>query len=431
MAKRDYRPTTQTRRQRALSRKEQEQQRWLYIGLGVLIAVIVIILGFGLYQTYVMEPNEPVATVDNKDITTRDYQNRVKYERFMLDQAISQIQAQQQSLLQSGDQQLADLFLQQYQQQLAQYQQQRGLVDVNTLDILIEDELIAEEATRRGITVTDEEVTEEINRFIARQLGGLTQAAASETEVARIDATSTAALWTPTPTFTPSPTLTTTEEITPTATPMDTPTPAPTPTLNVVGDTALADQRATWLEILADQVGINEAEYREIVRVVLLREKLQEVVGDEAPQVAEQAHARHILVETEEEANDVIARLEAGEDFADLAAELSQDPGSAQDGGDLGFVPRGYFLPEFDEYVFTGSIGQISEPVQTQAGWHVIEVLAREERELSPNDYYYSQQQAWRDWLEEARLNADIQDFWTPDKVPDDPALSGGVQVPQ
>jgi len=430
MAKRDYRPPTQTRRQRALSRKEQEQQRRVYIGLAVLIAVVLIILGIGLYQTYVLEPNEPIATVNNKDITTRDYQNRVKYERFMLDQVIYQTEAQRQSLLQSGDQQLADLFIGQYEQQLAQYQQQRNLVDVNTLDLLIEDELIAEEAAKRANTVTDEEVTEQISQFVARQLGGLTQAAASETEVARIDATSTAVLWTPTPTFTPSPTLTTTEEITPTATPADTPTPAPTPTLNIVGGTELASQLTTWLEILADQVGINETEYREIVRAVLLRQKLQEVIGNEAPHVTEQTHARHILVETEEEANDVIARLKAGEDFADLAAELSQDPGSAANGGDLGFVPRGRFVPEFDEVVFTLPVGQVSDPVQTQFGWHIIEVLEREERELSPSDYAYSQQQAWQDWLDEIRLGADVEDFWTPEKVPEDPGLSG-VQVPQ
>jgi len=430
MAKRDYRPPTQTRRQQALSRKEKEQQRWLYIGLGALIAVILIVLGIGLYQTYVLEPNQPIATVNNKDITTRDYQNRVKYERFMLDQAIYQIEAQRQSLLQSEDQQLAEYFVGQYDQQLAQYQQQRNLVDVNTLDLLIEDELIAEEAAKRGITVTDEEVTEQVNRFVARQLGGLTQAAATETETARVEATSTAAMWTPTPTFTPSPTLTTTGEITATATPVDTPTPAPTPTLNVVGGTELGNQLTAWLQVLADQVGIDEAEYREIVRANLLRGKVREVISEEVPHTAEQAHARHILVETEEEAKDVIARLEAGEDFADLAAELSQDSGSAANGGDLGFVPRGRFVPEFDEVVFSLPVGQVSDPVQTQFGWHIIEVLEREERELSPSDYYYAQQQGWQDWLDETRLNADVEDFWTPEKVPEDSG-SSGVQVPQ
>jgi peptidyl-prolyl cis-trans isomerase C len=167
-----------------------------------------------------------------------------------------------------------------------------------------------------------------------------------------------------------------------------------------------------------------------MVRAVLLREKMQEVVSEETPLTAEQTHARHILVETEEEANDVIARLQAGEDFADLAAELSQDPGSGADGGDLGFVPRGRFVPEFDEIVFTSPVGQVSDPVQTQFGWHIIEVLEREERELTPGDYYYAQQQAWQDWLDEARLNADVEDFWSPEKAPEDSGFGGG-QVPQ
>jgi peptidyl-prolyl cis-trans isomerase C len=224
--------------------------------------------------------------------------------------------------------------------------------------------------------------------------------------------------------------LTTTEEITPTATPADTPVPAPTPTLNVVGGTELENQRTTWLEILADQVGIDEAQYREITRSVLLRQKLQEAVSEETPLTAEQTRARHILVETEEEANAVMARLQTGEDFADLAVELSQDPGSGAEGGDLGFVPRGRFVPEFDEIVFTAPVGEVNDPVQTQFGWHIIEVLEREERELSPSDYFYSQQQAWQDWLNETRLSANIEDFWSPEKVPDESGF-GGVPGPQ
>lgn len=429
MSKRDPQIRKLTRKQVAMSRKEQEQQRRFYLGLGILGLVIILVLGFGLFQTYVLEPNEPVATVNGTDITTRQYQNRVKYERFMLDQAIYQTQAQRESLVQSGDQQLAELLVGQYDRQLSQYQQQRNLVDVNVLDLLIEDELIAEEAARRGITVTDEEVTEQVNQFLARQAGGLTQAAASETEVARIDVTSTAAMWTPTPTFTPSPTLTSTGEITPTATPAEPLPPAPTPTLNIIGPSELETQKTNWLNTLADQVGINETEYREIVRDILLRQKVQEAIGDETPRQAEQSRARHILVETEEEAGEVLNRLEGGEDFADLAAELSLDTGSASQGGDLGFVPRGRFVEPVEEAIFNLPIGEVDK-VETQYGWHVIEVLEREERELSPADYSFMQQQAFNEWLEEARLNADIEDFWAPEKVPEDTGF-GGLPVPQ
>lgn len=432
MAKRDIQPRRgPTRKQIALSRKEQQQLRWIYIGLAVLGVLVVVVLGVGLWQTYVLEPQAPIATVDGVEITTRDYQTRVKYERYMLDLALQQVAVQRQQLLQS-DPQLAELLVGQYDQQAQQLQEQRYLVDQDTLDLMIEDKLIEAEAARRGIVVSEEEIDETINQLIARQLGGLTQAAASETVTARVEASATAALWTPTPTFTPSPTLTPTAEITqPTATPMNTPTPAPTPTLYVVDSSSLGTQYTAWLEALAENAGIDEATYRQIVRTFILRDKLQEVLGAEVPEVAEQAHARHILVETEEEAQEVITRLQAGEDFADLAEELSKDTGSSMSGGDLGFVPQGRFVAPIDEAVFTLPVGQISDPIESEFGWHVIEVLEREERELSPADYQLSQRLAYNDWLEKARSQAIIEDFWTVDKVPEDPLYEQQSQIPQ
>ena len=105
MAKRETQPTrSPTRKQLARSRKEREQLRLIYIGLGIVVVLVVIVLGIGLYRTFVLEPNTPVATVDGVDITTREYQTRVRYERFMLDQAIQLIAAQRQQLIQSDPQ---------------------------------------------------------------------------------------------------------------------------------------------------------------------------------------------------------------------------------------------------------------------------------------------------------------------------------------
>ncbi|MCP4607908.1 MAG: hypothetical protein GY845_04240, partial [Planctomycetes bacterium] len=100
--------------------------------------------------------------------------------------------------------------------------------------------------------------------------------------------------------------------------------------------------------------------------------------------------------------------------------ELSTDPGSAAMGGDLGFVPQGRFVEPVDEAIFSLPIGQISEPIQSDFGWHVLEVLERGVSELSPTDYRQSQSLALSDWLSEARVEADIQDFWTPDSAPED-----------
>ncbi|MBB5173240.1 peptidylprolyl isomerase [Texcoconibacillus texcoconensis] len=93
-------------------------------------------------------------------------------------------------------------------------------------------------------------------------------------------------------------------------------------------------------------------------------------------EAGEEVQARHILVNDEEEANDLYERLQDGEDFAELAQEYSQD-GSAEEGGDLGSFRRGEMVPSFEETAFHLDEGEISEPVESQFGYHIIEVTDR------------------------------------------------------
>ncbi|HEY3248302.1 MAG TPA: peptidylprolyl isomerase [bacterium] len=90
---------------------------------------------------------------------------------------------------------------------------------------------------------------------------------------------------------------------------------------------------------------------------------------------AEQVHARHILVESEPEARLILARLERGDKFEDLAKQYSKDTGSKASGGDLGFVGRGTLVPEFEKVAFSLKPGQTSGIVKTQYGFHIIQVL--------------------------------------------------------
>lgn len=90
------------------------------------------------------------------------------------------------------------------------------------------------------------------------------------------------------------------------------------------------------------------------------------------------AAARHILVETEEFANELKQQIENGADFAQLAAEHSQCPSGAS-GGDLGEFDQGRMVPEFDQVVFSASIGEVHGPVGTQFGYHLIEITSRTE----------------------------------------------------
>jgi peptidyl-prolyl cis-trans isomerase C len=94
----------------------------------------------------------------------------------------------------------------------------------------------------------------------------------------------------------------------------------------------------------------------------------------------EEVRARHILVESEDEAKAVADQLKGGADFAALAKEKSKDPGSAEEGGDLGYFVKGRMVPEFAEVAFKMYPGQVSNPVKTQFGWHVIKVEDRRAR---------------------------------------------------
>jgi peptidyl-prolyl cis-trans isomerase C len=99
----------------------------------------------------------------------------------------------------------------------------------------------------------------------------------------------------------------------------------------------------------------------------------------------QEVRARHILVKTEDEAKAIIAELKNGADFAELAKQKSTDPGAAE-GGDLGYFPKDEMVPEFADAAFKLEKGQISEPVHTRFGWHVIKVEDKRERQVPAFD---------------------------------------------
>ncbi|HUH86438.1 MAG TPA: peptidylprolyl isomerase [Pusillimonas sp.] len=91
-----------------------------------------------------------------------------------------------------------------------------------------------------------------------------------------------------------------------------------------------------------------------------------------------QASARHILVSTEEKANELKAAIAGGADFAQVAKENSSCP-SSRDGGNLGSFGRGQMVPEFDQVVFSAPVGEVQGPVKTQFGYHLVEVTERQD----------------------------------------------------
>jgi len=91
-----------------------------------------------------------------------------------------------------------------------------------------------------------------------------------------------------------------------------------------------------------------------------------------------QASARHILVSTEAQCNELKANIENGADFAEVARQYSSCP-SRNDGGNLGTFGRGMMVPEFDQVVFSAPVGAVQGPVKTQFGYHLVEVTARQD----------------------------------------------------
>ena len=133
-------------------------------------------------------------------------------------------------------------------------------------------------------------------------------------------------------------------------------------------------------------------------------------------------HARHILLATEDEAKAALKRVKGGEDFAKVAAELSKDP--AGEGGDLGWFTKDRMVPEFAEAAFKLDAGQISDPVKTQFGWHIIKVEEKRVKTFPPFEELKDQagrfvaQKAQSDLITKLRADAKVERFDTAPAAP-------------
>lgn len=147
-----------------------------------------------------------------------------------------------------------------------------------------------------------------------------------------------------------------------------------------MGDTPLFKQRLAYLEDRALRRAYFADSIANTVNEAAVRADYDKFVADFKP--AEERRASHILVKTEEEAKAIKAELDGGADFAAVAKEKSIDPGAAN-GGDLGFFGKGMMVGPFETAAFAlTDIGQVSEPVQSQFGWHIIKL--EEKRESAP-----------------------------------------------
>jgi peptidyl-prolyl cis-trans isomerase C len=164
------------------------------------------------------------------------------------------------------------------------------------------------------------------------------------------------------------------------------------------------------------------------------RKAYDEAAKAEPPQ--EEIHARHILLPTEDEAKKALARIRAGEDFAKVATEVSKDPSG--NGGDLGWFTKDRMVPEFSEAAFKLKKGEISEPVKTQFGWHIIQVEDTRMKTFPPFEQVkdqaarYVSQKAESDAIAQLHNAAKIELFDADGKPlpPEAPALDPSKAAP-
>ncbi len=425
MPKAGKRAPLENRKLQVRHEHEARQLRRLYLGLGGVLALILLIAGIGVLSENVLKLNNPIAIVNGKTISVRDYQTRLRYDASDL---MAQLQQATLNLQQVQSDPTLSFLVASMQQQQQQIASQLTVLPSSDLEQLIEDEIVRQEAARRNLTVGADEVENELEKFLGYQ-----RATPTPTAGPSPTATSTA---TPTkvPTVTPSPTGTitpTTPTVTPTLGPTD--TPEPTPTLMTYQ--AYTDARKKYFDDFTKRTSVGEADVRKFVEVYLLRRKLMQVFADQTPKTEEQVQARHILVKTYDEAVQVVERLKKGEDFVKLALELSQDNGSKEEGGDLGWFPRGQMIKEFEDAAFALSVNQISQPITTSFGVHIIQALGHEQnRPLTESALQQKQTQVFTDWLQKTLLdsNTKIERFYKDEYVPADIRKMLGTQpIPQ
>lgn len=414
--------------------RERRQTRIIQISAILVVAAVVLILGYGYLDINVLQKLQPVAEVNGEKITTKEFQARVQIQRGqMINQYMQYLQYQQ-------------LFGMDVNAQLEQIKTSLDIpttIGQQVMDAMIEEALIRQEAERRGISVSAEEVEAFRQEQFRYFPNGTLTPTITPTPVEVVYPTLSAEQMklvtvTPIPTLGPtatplpisSPVGTATLDLSATPTVESTPAPTSTP-LPTATPYTLEGYQSQYATAMAGfmETGLTQAQYEQLFELELLRQKLFEAVTADTPREEEQVWARHILVADEESAKAVLERLNKGEDFAKIAQEVSQDPGSASVGGDLGWFGKGKMVAEFEKVAFALEAGQVSEPVQSSFGWHIIQLIGRTTLPLTADGYAQARETAFNDFLAKLREEAEvtIHDYWT-ERVPTTPNLETALQ---
>jgi parvulin-like peptidyl-prolyl isomerase len=421
MDKRSSTPKVVTKKHIARLEREQRQIR-LIRGMAIGgIVVVVALLVYGYLNMNVFSKQQAVALVNGAKITIGQFQERVRLERVGLYNQLNQYQYFQQAFGMDTTQQ---------QQDITTTLNSTDTMGDRVLNTMIDEVLIRQKAKERGITVSSADVDKFIQNAYGFNSGGTPTPTVTPTEFAYPTLSAKQlTMYPPTLTPTVAPTSTPDPSVTATATVPAVASPTPVPALPTASPTpyTLEGFQGQFKKTVDEfkGYGISEETLRSVYELQVLRTKLMEDQEKDFQATETQVLARHILVDTEAESKVVENLLKDGADFATLARKYSKDTGSGQNGGELGWAPASNYVTEFADAVSTLEIGAISEPVKTQFGYHIIQVIAREELPLSADQLAQKKQTAFDEWLKSIHDSSDItiKDVWKT-SVPTEPVLS-------
>ncbi|MCX6054835.1 MAG: peptidylprolyl isomerase [Chloroflexi bacterium] len=436
-----------TKKHMARMEKEHRQRNFLLIGIIVLLVIVVGLVIYGVLDNTLFKPGKTVAKINSTRITVEQFEKRVKYERYSLTNQFMNYAASQYAMFFQSQ-------LVQVQNQLDDYLQ----FGSDTLDKMINEEAIAQKAKELGLTVSEEEIDKELQENFGYYANGTPTPVATEIyrPTSTFSPTQLAIITlTPTPTDLPTATLepaTATEVVTnttqisgtveptkaPTATqvpPTSTPTVIPTsteilPTPTEYTKSGYEGQYATMVSDASLATNFNDLDFRNYVRNILLSGKLYDYVTKDVLPEQEMVWARHILVNTEDEAKLVLTKLNQGEDWAALALQYSQDTSNNSTGGDLGWFSKGQMVTEFETAAFALKIGEISQPVKTSFGYHIIQALGHETRQLTSSELTTSKSSLYQKFVDDFKSGYSINknDIWA-SVVPNTPSIPAEYRI--
>ncbi len=410
-----------TRKHLARAQRDRILSRWILGGTIVVGVAVVGLVAFAFFGVGFIEERQPIVTVNNEVVTIRDFKARVRLIQLSM---INQYQYAQNILQIYGDDPSLSAYYQQLIDLLTSELDDPGLQGQRALEGMIDEILIRQEANERGIFVTREDV----NKAVAEK--DFNYYAEGTPTPQPSPTTDPAAQITVTPSATPTETDPDAEvTVTPSATPPEaedaTPTssPTPRPTATAYTEEAFLANYAAQMAFL-EEIGIREEDYLAVTEGELYTQRLMADIEEGLSREEDQVWLRHIQVEEADEGRDVLARLDAGETWEDLAAELSLDVLTKDDGGDLGWLASWELNADYGDpfaiVAFATEVNEITGPLETDSGWHVIQILGHEVRPLSDFDFEQRLQDEFDNLLSGlmAEAEMDLHDDWS-DYIPD------------